>query len=93
MTQQKEEIPQKTGEPSFQYEAIVGKSHYRWETYISNGPQAVIAAGLHKVFADVFHIMEFHIMDIGEGPPLPEDLILEAVRVGPWRQTVESHLT
>jgi hypothetical protein len=35
----------------------------------------------------------FHIMDIGEEPPLPEDLILEAVRADPWRQTVESHLT
>jgi hypothetical protein len=34
----------------------------------------------------------FHIMDIGEGLPLPKDLMLEAVRVGPWRQTVESHL-
>ncbi len=35
----------------------------------------------------------FHIMDIGEETPLPEDLTLEAVRTGPWRQTVESHLT
>ena len=35
----------------------------------------------------------FHIRDIGEEPPLPEDLMLEAVRAGPWRQTVESHLT
>jgi hypothetical protein len=32
-------------------------------------------------------------MDIFEELPLPEDLILEAVRTGPWRQTVESHLT
>jgi hypothetical protein len=31
----------------------------------------------------------FHIMDIGEEPPLPEDLMLEAVRTGPWRQTVQ----
>ena len=53
MTQQQEKIPQKTGDPSFTYEAIVGKVHYRWETYISNGPQAVIAAGLHKAFAAV----------------------------------------
>ncbi len=35
----------------------------------------------------------FHIMDIGEEPSLPEDLMLETVRTGPWRQTVESHLT
>jgi hypothetical protein len=28
----------------------------------------------------------FHIMDIGEEPPLPEDLMLETVRTGPWRQ-------
>jgi hypothetical protein len=35
----------------------------------------------------------FHIMDIGEEPPLPEDLMLEDVRTVPWRQTVESHLT
>ena len=35
----------------------------------------------------------FHTMDIGEEPSLPEDLMLEAVRTGPWRQTVESHLT
>jgi hypothetical protein len=34
----------------------------------------------------------FHIMDVGEEPPVPEELMLEAVRVGPWRQTVESHL-
>ena len=34
----------------------------------------------------------FHIMDISEELPLPEDLMLETVRVGPWRQTVESHL-
>jgi hypothetical protein len=32
-------------------------------------------------------------MDIGEEPSLPEDLMLEAVRTGPWRQAVESHLT
>jgi hypothetical protein len=32
-------------------------------------------------------------MDIGEEPPLPKDLMLETVRTGPWRQTVESHLT
>jgi hypothetical protein len=35
----------------------------------------------------------FHIMDIGEEPPVPDDLMLETVRTGPWRQTVESHLT
>jgi hypothetical protein len=35
----------------------------------------------------------FHIMDIGEELPIPEDLILEAVRTGPWWQTVESHLS
>ncbi len=35
----------------------------------------------------------FHIIDIGEEPPLPEDLMLEAFRTGPCRQTVESHLT
>ena len=34
----------------------------------------------------------FHIMDIGEDPPIPEDLMLKAVRTGPWRQAVESHL-
>jgi hypothetical protein len=27
----------------------------------------------------------FHIIDIGEEPPLPEDLMLEAVRTGPCR--------
>jgi hypothetical protein len=53
MSQQKEEIPQKTGDPTFQFEVIVGKTHYRLETYISNGPQATIAAGLHKAFANV----------------------------------------
>jgi len=31
-------------------------------------------------------------MDIGEEQPLPEDLMLKAVKVGPWRHTVESHL-
>jgi hypothetical protein len=35
----------------------------------------------------------FHIMDISEELPLSEDLMLEEVRVGPWSQTVESHLT
>jgi hypothetical protein len=53
MSQQKEEIPQKTGDPTFQFEVIVGKTHYRLETYISNGPQAAIAAGLHKDFTNV----------------------------------------
>ena len=53
MSQQKDEIPEKTGDPTFQFEVIVGKIHYRLETYISNGPQATIAAGLHKAFAKV----------------------------------------
>ncbi len=35
----------------------------------------------------------FHIMDIGEEPPVPDDLMLETVRADPWWQTVESHLT
>ncbi len=35
----------------------------------------------------------FHIMDIGAEPPVPDDLMLETVRTGPCRQTVESHLT
>jgi hypothetical protein len=35
----------------------------------------------------------FHIMDIGEDRPIPEDLLLEAVKTGPGRQTVESCLT
>ena len=35
----------------------------------------------------------FHIMDIGEDRPIPEDLMLEAVKTGPWRQTVESCLS
>jgi hypothetical protein len=53
MTQQQDDIPQKTGDPSFAYEAIVGKANYRWETYISNGKQAAIARGLHEAFAAV----------------------------------------
>ena len=34
----------------------------------------------------------FHIMDISEELSIPEDLMLAAVKEGPWRQTVESHL-
>ena len=32
-------------------------------------------------------------MDVSEELPLPEDLILEAVRGDLWRQTVESHIS
>ncbi len=35
----------------------------------------------------------FHIMDIGEDRTIPEDLILEEVKIGPWWQTIESCLS
>jgi len=34
----------------------------------------------------------FHILDLGGDRPIPEDLMLEAVKAGPWRQTIESCL-
>jgi hypothetical protein len=35
----------------------------------------------------------FHIMDVSEELPLPDDLMLETVKGDLWRQTVESHLS
>ena len=50
MTQQKKEIPQKTGDTSFQFEDIEDKTHYRWETYSSNGPQAAAKSSpIHSI--------------------------------------------
>jgi len=53
MAEQKDTIPKKTGDPSFDFEKIVGTTWYRWETYISTGPLAAIARGLHAGFAEV----------------------------------------
>ena len=36
---------------------------------------------------------KFHILDIREEPSLPKDMMLVAVNEGPWRQTLESHLS
>jgi len=59
MTEQKDTIPKKTGDPSFEFENIVGKARYRWETYISTGPQAAIAKGLYEVFTKVLRAAGF----------------------------------
>jgi hypothetical protein len=53
MAEQKDTIPKKTGDPSFDFKKIVGKTWYRWETYISTGPLTAIARGLYAGFAEV----------------------------------------
>ena len=35
----------------------------------------------------------FHIMDVSEELPIPDDLMFETVKGDLWRQTVESHLS
>ena len=59
ITELKDDIPEKTGEASFDFETVVGKARYRWQTYISTGSLAAIATVLHKDFAKVLRAAGF----------------------------------